>query len=399
MSKDLQPLSTLLRPNSLDWFVWQKHLVGENKPLKEFIESWKIPSMIFWWPPWVGKTSLALIIATKLKADFFHMSWVHSKKADLEWIISHADMNYKVWRPTLVFLDEIHRWNKAQQDTLLPFVELWKIVLIWATTENPSFTVNNALLSRSRVFVFEKITDQDIYEFFVKNKFKIIEKYPDIQLNDDIFILISHLSNWDLRWWLNLLETAIMLRKKWLITKEDISNASDNQIFYDRDWEEHYNIISAVHKSLRDSDVDASCYWIQRMLSAGEDPLYIVRRLMRFASEDIGIANNNALLLANQVYDAVHKIGMPECNVFIFHLAIYLAQSPKSNKAYVIAQQTAQDVKKFGNLPVPKHIRNAPTKLMKDLWYGKWYKYAHDYKDTNVDQEHFPPELKGRKYG
>lgn len=394
----MEPLSSILRPKSLETFVGQHHLVGEWMPISTFLENKKIPSMLFWGPPGCGKTTLAEIIANSMQAEFFQLSWVRSKKEDLSEIIKKAELNLKYWTPTLVFLDEIHRWNKSQQDTLLPFVEKGTITLIWATTENPSFTVNNALLSRCRLFVFEKITSEDVFEFLSKQKETIIKYYPEIGISDDVLKFLAKNANWDLRNAINLLESALLLLWKWELTEDHLIKAWTQQVYYDRDWEEHYNIISAVHKSLRDSDPHAACYWIQRMLVAWEDPLYIARRLLRFASEDIWLADNNALLLANQVYDAIQKVGMPECSIFLMQLAVYLARAPKSNLCEKIDLATKQDIQKYWNLPVPMVIRNAPTKMMKDLWYWKWYKYAHDYPWAKVDQEHFPDELKWRKY-
>ena len=394
----LEPLSSWLRPRNIDSFVWQKHLVGPNKPIKVFLENKKILSMLFWGPPGCGKTSMTCVISKSIKADFHRLSWVKSKKQDLDVIIEKAKMNFRMETPTIVFLDEIHRWNKAQQDSLLPFVEKWIIILIGATTENPSFTVINALLSRCRLFVFEKLTDKDIFEFLEKNLAQISSRYPDIKINTDSLKVISQIWNGDLRNSLNMLEATLLYKKKWDLTKEDIFQTCEKNLYYDRNSDEHYNIISAVHKSIRDGDADAACYWIQRMLSGGEDPLYVVRRLMRLAAEDIGIKDPFALVLANNVYESVQKVGMPECDLFIFELAIYLAKAPKSNAVYKVSQETKADVSKYWNLPVPVHLRNASTKLMKDIWYGDWYKYAHDYKDAKVDQEHMPKELKGRRY-
>lgn len=395
----MEPLSSLLRPKSLETFVGQPHLIWKEKPLSTFIINKQCPSLLFRGPPGCGKTTLAEIIASSLEADFFPLSWVRSKKEDLTAIIQQAELNQKYGKSTLVFLDEIHRRNKSQQDTLLPFVEKGIITLIGATTENPSFTVNNALLSRCRLFVFEKISSEEIFRFLSLQKEKIWSLYPDINLNDESLHFLAASANGDLRNAINLLESALLLIWKGELTKESLIKAGTQKHYYDRDGEEHYNIISAVHKSLRDSDANAASYWIQRMLIAGEDPLYIARRLLRFASEDIGPADNNALLLANQVYEAIQKIWMPECEVFLFQLALYLAKAPKSNLTYKIAQQTKADVEKFWNLSVPLHLRNAPTKMMSNLGYGKGYQYAHDFKDAKVDQEHFPPELKGRKYG
>ncbi len=393
-----EPLSSYLRPQSLDDFVGQSHLVWPGKPLSVFLQSGKVPSMIFRGPPGCGKTTIAHIISQTMHADFFYLSWVTSKKDDLLKLVDQAKKNFQYGKSTIIFLDEIHRRNKAQQDTLLPYVEKGTVILIGATTENPSFTVNNALLSRSRIFVFEKLSDEEIFSFIKKEFPLILTKHPNISLSDDHILLISKLGNWDLRNALNILESAIFLAKDGVVTDKIILQAGQKTVYYDRNGEEHYNIISAIHKSLRDSDGNAACYRIQRMLMGGEDPLYLARRLLRFASEDIWPADNNALLLANQVYDAVAKIGMPECDVFLFQLAIYLAKAKKNNVAYRTAIATRQDVEKYGNLPVPLHLRNAPTKLMKELEYGKWYKYAHDYPDAKVDQEHFPQELKGRHY-
>ena len=393
----MEPIPSFLRPETLEDFVWQEHLVGEWKAIRIFLQNWNIPSMIFRWPPWVGKTTLALIISKKINADFYQMSGVTSKKEDLKKIIEQSKLNIQYNKQTIVFLDEIHSWNKAQLDTLLPYVENWNVILIWATTENPSFTINNALLSRSRVFVFQKLEYNDILMFLKKNIKRIESKYKDIKISDDNLELISKLGNWDLRNSLNILESAILIRNKWEIIEDDILKAWQKAIYFDRDWEEHYNIISAIHKSLRDSDGNAACYWIQRMLVWWEDPLYIVRRLLRFAWEDIWMADNNALLLANQIYDAVAKIWMPECDVFIFQLAMYLAKTKKDNTAYKVAIATKADVLKYWNLPVPMNIRNAPTKLMKENGYGKWYKYFHD-DPSAKDQQHLPDELKSRKY-
>ena len=397
-----EPLAFFLRPEKIENMVGQEKIL-EN--IKTFISNGSIPSMIFWWTPWCGKTTLAFVLSKVLNAEFYELSGVKSKKEDLNQILEHANQNKAYWTKTILFLDEIHRWNKAQQDSLLPFVESGLITLIGATTENPSFTINNALLSRCKVLVFEPLSEQNIFDFFKKSEEKILSKYPNLKLNDEILKTISSLANWDLRNACNLLEASIMLSKDWVINDEIIKQAFGKPTYYDRDGEEHYNIISAIHKSLRDSDPHAACYRIQRMLSAWEDPLYICRRLLRFASEDIWPADNNALLLANQVYDACHKIWMPECRVFIFQLALYLWKAPKNNICEKIDIATMSDVKKFGNLPVPMQICNAPTKLMWELGYGKWYQYAHDHPENRqadgtikMDNQHFPDELKSRKY-
>ena len=397
-----EPLAYYLRPTTLDEVVWQEQT---KLSIQKFLENWHVPSMIFWWSPWCWKTTIANVLSHQLQADFFELSWVKSKKEDLNLILEHAEKNKAYWKKTLLFLDEIHRRNKAQQDSLLPFVESWLITLIWATTENPSFTINNALLSRAKVIVFEALKPEDIITFFHNNKEKIQTRYPDIEITEDNLNTIANLANGDLRNACNLLESSIMLSTDWKINGEIIQKAFGKPMYYDRDWEEHYNIISAIHKSLRDSDPHAACYWIQRMLSWWEDPRYIARRMLRFASEDIWLADNNALLLANQVYDAVEKIWMPECWIFLMQLAIYLAKAPKSNLCYKVDLATKQDVEKYWNLPVPMQIRNAPTKLMWELWYWKWYEYAHDHQENKqadgtikMNNQHFPDELKGRKY-
>ena len=394
-----EPLSSLLRPQNIEEFVGQEHIVWEDKPLSSFLKEGKIPSMLFRGPPGCGKTTLAHIIGNTIQADMFMLSGVTSKKEDLKKIIDQAELNKKYGKQTLIFLDEIHRWNKAQQDTLLPFVEKWIISLIGATTENPSFSINNALLSRCRIFVFEAIKPENIIKFIQLQMPKILKAYPEVSIVEWIISLIAKLANGDLRNSINILETAISLRKSGELTEQDIFNAGEKMVYYDKNGDEHYNIISAIHKSLRDSDGDAACYRIERMLAGGEDPRYLARRLLRFASEDIGPADNNALLLANQVFDAVERLGMPECDIFLIQLALYLAKAPKNNITYKISQQTKADIAKYGNLPVPLVIRNAPTQMMKDLNYGEWYQYAHDMPDHKTDNQHFPDELKGRKYG
>lgn len=394
-----EPLSSLLRPQTLDECIGQQHLIGEGKPIRGFLEQKKIPSMLFRWPPGCGKTTIAKVIANTIEAETFFLSGVTSKKEDLKQILTQAKTNKQYGKTTIIFLDEIHRRNKAQQDTLLPHVEKWDIILIWATTENPSFSINSALLSRTRTFVFERLWEKDISDFIKNNRQKILISHPDIIVSDEILSFIARLGNGDLRNSLNILESAIFLKKSWSLTEEDIIIAGQKNIYYDKNGDEHYNIISAIHKSLRDSNGDAACYRIQRMLAGGEDPLYIARRLLRFASEDIGPADNNALLLANQVYDAVSKVGMPECDIFLIQLALYLAKAPKNNITYKISLETKADIQKYGNLPVPMDIRNAPTKFMEGLWYGKNYQYTHDQPDKKTNNQHFPTELKDRIYG
>jgi putative ATPase len=398
----LEPLSSALRPRSLDDFVGQEHLVGLGSPIRKFIERGHVPSMVFWGPPGTGKTTVAFLISQNIRAEFFHLSGVISKKEDITKIISKAKTNFNGGIPTIVFLDEIHRWNKAQQDVLLPFVEKGIVILIGATTENPSFTVNNALLSRARVYTFRQIEPEEVLRFFTSRLDEILARFPGVTIGEGELRLLAEIGNGDLRNSLNLLETTLTLAEG-AVSREDVLRSVERSLYYDRDSEEHYNIISAVHKCLRDSDPDAACYWIGRMLAGGEDPLYVVRRLLRFASEDIGLRDTHALMLANTVYEAVEKVGMPECELFIYELAVYLGRAPKDNSIYRLSHMVRDDIKKYGNVQVPMNIRNAPTKLMKGLGYGAGYKYAHDYKDETgevekIDQEHFPPELAGRRY-
>lgn len=388
-----QPLAYRMRPTSLDEFVGQQEIIGEKGPLKSFIETENIPSMIFWGPPGSGKTTLAEIIAQTVKADFHRLSAVTEGKDALRTVIVTAKKNSLDAKKTILFIDEIHRWNKAQQDALLPFVEAGIIILIGATTENPSFTVISPLLSRSRVFIFNEHSVADI-----KTRLAIASKLLNVKPKDEILTYIAELSNGDMRFALTSFELATQLAQKKTLTKEIVESAMQKFLRYDKLGEEHYNIISAVHKSLRTSNPSAAVYWIVRMLNAGEDPLYIARRLVRFASEDIGNAQPNAILLANQIFNTCKNLGMPECGVALVQLAEYLAKAPKSNASYVAYQKATEDVKKYGNLPVPLHFRNAPTKFMKDIGYGKGYKYDHEVAGKKADQECFPNELKGRDY-
>ncbi len=397
-----EPLASKYRPKTLDDFVGQKHLVGENAPIKNFLDSGKIPSMIFWGPPGTGKTTLAYIISLNLFYDFYKLQAVNSGKDDLRKIIKLALSNQQYGKKTILFLDEIHRWNKAQQDALLPYVEKGIIILIGATTENPSFSVNSPLLSRTKVFVFKQQTEEDIYKLLNKIAKK---EFPEVTINKKEMETISNLSNGDIRSGLNILEMAVTVATsekkengKIKVTEKILQNTIQKPIYYDKNGEEHYNIISAIHKSMRSSNADAAAYWIGRMLSGGEDPLFVARRLFRFASEDIGNADPNALILANSVYDACQKIGMPECEVFLIQLGIYLSNAPKDNTAYMVEGMVKEDIEKFGNLPVPLHIRNAPTKLMKELDYGKGYEYDHDLKNKKSDQQCMPDKLKNRQY-
>jgi putative ATPase len=389
--KNFIPLAERVRPEDFSGFFGQEELTGEKSFLRQAIENDSVPSLIFWGPPGSGKTTLAHIIAKKTGAEFIQLSAVSSGKKDLLQIIEKAKNNQEKNKKTILFVDEIHRWNKAQQDALLPSVEKGIITLIGATTENPSFEVISALISRSRVFVLERLTEENIK----KISERAAKKFLKIKIDDGVIKLISKLASGDARMALNTLEAAASQKEK--ITPKLIREIlQKTHLLYDKNGEEHYNIISALHKSMRGGDANAAVYWMARMLEGGEDPLYIARRLVRFASEDIGLANNTALLVANAVFDACHKLGVPECNVHLAQCVIYLANSKKSIAAYEAYEKAKNDVYEFGNLPVPLHIRNAPTKLMKDLGYGKNYKYTP--KKDSSDQKYFPKELEGRRY-
>jgi putative ATPase len=397
-----EPLASKYRPKTLDDFIGQEHLVGEKGPIKKFLEAGKIPSMIFWGPPGTGKTTLAYIISQDLYYDFYKLQAVTSGKAKLKKIIAKAMSNKEYNKRTILFLDEIHRWNKAQQDALLPYVEKGIITLIGATTENPSFRVISALLSRTKVFVFKQQSEGDIFNLLKKIS---KEEYPDISISKKVMETMANLANGDIRSALNILEMSTTLAlsekeddKKAKITEDILKNAVQKPLYYDKNGEEHYNIISAIHKSMRSSNPDAAAYWVERMLVAGEDPLYVARRLLRFASEDIGNADPQAVILANSVYDTCAKLGMPECSVSLVQLAIYLANAPKDNSAYVAENLIKRDIEEHGNLPVPLHIRNAPTKLMKNIGYGKGYEYDHDLESKKSNQQCLPDKLKNRKY-
>jgi len=392
------PLADKIRPKSLEDYLGQSEIVGDGKLLRKAIESDNLPSMIFWGPPGVGKTTLAQIIAHLTKSEFLQISAVTSGVKELKEIISKARANEIEDKKTILFIDEIHRWNKAQQDALLPHVERGTIILIGATTENPSFEVRGALLSRCRVFVLKSLGDDDLN--------KLIDRVlsdrnnglgdKDVKIEEDARGALVKMSNGDARTLLNILELASSIDRK--ITLKTIKEAfQKSYLLYDKNGEEHYNIISALHKSMRGSDADAALYWLARMLEAGEDPLYIARRLVRFASEDIGLANSQALEQAVAAYQACHFMGMPECNVVLAQAVVYMAKCKKSNELYRAYGQAKKDVEAFGNQPVPMHIRNAPTKLMKDLGYGKDYKYSPDF-EYNEKQEYLPEKLKGRKY-
>src|SRR5499427_7082233 len=388
------PLAERMRPTTLDEVLGQQHLLGSGKPLRTAIERDRVPSMILWGPPGVGKTTIAQIIANMTKSDFVPFSAVTSGIKEIKEVMTSAEKAHRAGRRTILFVDEIHRFNKAQQDAFLPHVERGNIVLIGATTENPSFEVISALLSRTRVFVLKALSDEDVATVVRRAVAR-----ENFNVDQDSIRLIAMLANGDARTALNILDLAVQgTPPGQQITKSTIEQASQKTLLYDKTGEEHYNIISALHKSLRNSDVDASLYWLARMLEAGEDPLYIARRLVRFASEDIGLADPRALRIALDAKDAFHFIGLPEGKLALAQCVIYLAAAPKSNSVYTAYDAVVSDVENTRNDPVPLHIRNAPTGLMKNLGYGKGYQYAHDLEDKVADMDCLPDSLKGRKY-
>jgi putative ATPase len=400
MNTNTTPLADRMRPESLEDFFGQEEIIGKDSLLKKAIESDQLPSLLLWGPPGSGKTTLAFIIAQKTKSDFLQISAATSGIKDLKEVIAKAEESKRLKIHTILFIDEIHRWNKKQQDALLPHVEKGTITLIGATTENPSFEVVSALLSRCRVFVLKSLAEEQLVQI-LKNAIKDQKRglgNLKLKVSKKSLEILANMSNGDARTALNVLEYSAPLAKDKKITPEIIKEAfQKSYLMYDKNGEEHYNIISALHKSMRGSDPDAALYWLARMLEAGEDPLYIARRVVRFASEDIGLANSRALEQAVLAYQACHFIGMPECNVILAQAVVYMAKCKKSNDLYTAYQKVNKDIHEFGNLPVPLHIRNAPTKLMKDLNYGKGYKYSpdHNYKEK---QEYLPEKLKNKKY-
>lgn len=399
----MTPLAHKLKPEKLDEIVGQEHLLGKSSFLRRAIERDEVPSMILYGPPGCGKTSLAYVIAKVTNADFKIVNAVSAGIKDLREIVAEAKTGrtslFK--KKTILFIDEIHRFNKKQQDYLLPFVERGTVVLIGATTENPSFEVVSALLSRAQVFVLHALASEDVLQI-LKNGIKKATAWGlmNFKISDKLLKYIAALSHGDARFALNVLEQLIKEKEAGQDVTEDlVKDVMQNKaLMYDKGGEEHYNIISALHKSMRDGDVDASVYWTMRMVEGGEDPKYIVRRLIRFASEDVGNADPEALKLAIAAKEVVTFLGLPECDTALVQLAVYLAQAPKDNSAYVATMEARGDIKKHGPLGVPLHLRNAPTKLMKDWDYGKGYKYAHNEDGASVEQEHLPEELEGKKY-
>ena len=403
------PLASRMRPEDLDEFVGQEHLLGKGKVLRQLIEQDRVSSMIFWGPPGVGKTTLAGIIAHKTHSRFVNFSAVTSGIKEIKEVMAQAENSRRMGIRTLVFVDEIHRFNKAQQDAFLPYVEKGSIILIGATTENPSFEINGALLSRCRVFVLQGLTQENVKELNVK---ELLERalgspkglgYLRVEMEEGMLDAIAGAADGDARRALNILEMAVtngeMEKDRTRVTKEILAQCiGKKSLLYDKKGEEHYNLISALHKSMRNTDPDAAVYWLARMLEAGEDPLYVARRLIRFASEDVGMADSQALPLAVAAYQACHFLGMPECNVHLSHAVIYLSLAPKSNSAYVAYETAKGDAQSMLAEPVPLTIRNAPTSLMADLHYGEGYVYAHDTKEKVARMQCLPDSLAGREY-
>lgn len=402
--KHTVPLASRIRPVSLEEFVGQQHLLGQGKMLRQLIEKDQISSMIFWGPPGVGKTTLASIIAGRTKANFINFSAVTSGIREIKEVMSRAEESRRMGERTLLFVDEIHRFNKAQQDAFLPFVEKGSIILIGATTENPSFEVNAALLSRCRVFVLKALEVEDLAKL-IRQALTHPAGFAgqNVQITDGQIQQIAAFANGDARTALNTLEMVVTNAKisaeGMLVTDEVLSQCiSRKSLLYDKNGEEHYNLISALHKSMRNSDPDAALYWMCRMLEGGEDPLYIARRLIRFASEDVGMADSQALNVAVAAYQACHFLGMPECDVHLSHAVVYLSMAPKSNALYTAVENCKRDVKNGQAEPVPLQLRNAPTRLMKDLEYGKDYEYAHDTEEKLTRMECLPESLAGTVY-
>lgn len=400
-----QPLAARLRPQTLEEYAGQSHLLGPGKVLRKLIENDQISSMIFWGPPGVGKTTLARIIANRTKASFIDFSAVTSGIKEIRAVMQKAEENRRYGEKTIVFVDEIHRFNKAQQDAFLPFVEKGSIILIGATTENPSFEINGALLSRCKVFVLQALKTEELTGLLAR-ALKDERGFggQNIQMEESLLERIARFADGDARMALSTLEMAVLNGDakedgSIIVTEETLEQCtSKKSLLYDKNGEEHYNLISALHKSMRNSDPDAAVYWLARMLEAGEDPLYIARRVTRFASEDVGLADPRALELSIAAYQACHFIGMPECSVHLTEAVVYLSLAPKSNALYMAYEHAKKDALNDLAEPVPLVIRNAPTRLMKELDYGKGYQYAHDTEEKLTDMQCLPDSLKEREY-
>ena len=401
------PLAERMRPQDINHCVGQQHLIGEGKPLRIFIEKDEVPSMIFWGPPGCGKTTLARIISRHTNAEFFQLNAVSSGVQDVRKILDRAHANRtRFQRRTILFIDEIHRFNKSQQDAVLPFVEDGTIILIGATTENPSFEVTSPLLSRSRVIPLKPLSGEELKTIVNRALMDSLHGIGDlkVELDDDAFAHLVSASNNDARVALNTLEIAAQNTPPGPDGKRHVNLAAiedslqHRALLYDRAGDQHFDIISALHKSMRGSDPDAALYWLARMLEAGEDPLYIARRLVRFASEDVGMADPQALVIAMAAQQAVHFIGMPEGNLALAEAVVYLATAPKSNSLYTAYTKAQEEVKEGATTSVPLHLRNPVTGVMKDLGYGKDYKYAHNFPDHFVEQQNLPDALKGKKF-
>ena len=402
--EDTAPLAARLRPRTLDEIVGQQHLLGPGKILRRLIESDRISSMIFWGPPGVGKTTLARVIAHHTRASFIDFSAVTSGIKEIRTVMQQAEENARFGERTIVFVDEIHRFNKAQQDAFLPFVEKGSIILIGATTENPSFEVNGALLSRCKVFVLQSLTEEDLLALLRR---AVTDPRgfgsTEVSIAGDLLEAIAAFANGDARTALSTLEMAVLNGEsdgqRVTVTRETVEQCTSRRsLLYDKAGEEHYNLISALHKSMRNSDPDAAVYWLARMLESGEDPLYIARRVTRFASEDVGLADPRALELAVAAFQACHLIGMPECSVHLTQAVVYLSLAPKSNALYLAYERAKKDALTQLAEPVPLVIRNAPTRLMQELDYGKGYQYAHDTAEKLTNMQCLPDSLLDREY-
>lgn len=399
------PLASRLRPETLDDYIGQEHLVGKGKVLRQMLDTDRISSMIFWGPPGVGKTTLARIIANMTRSSFINFSAVTSGIKEIKDVMKQAENDRMMGMRTIVFVDEIHRFNKAQQDAFLPYVEKGSIILIGATTENPSFEINSALLSRCKVFVLQALTETDIQKLL---HHALTDKRGlgnmTIYIEERLLNAIAVFANGDARTALNTLDMAVLNGEIQpdgsVIVKDEVMEQciGKKMLLYDRAGEEHYNLISALHKSMRNSDPDAAVYWLARMLEAGEDPLYVARRLIRFASEDVGMADSQALPLTVAAYQACHFNGMPECNVNLAHAVVYLSMAPKSNAVYMSYLGAQADAEKMLAEPVPLQIRNGVTELMQELHYGEGYQYAHDAEEKLTHMECLPESLKGKEY-